>query len=274
MSYSVTHGIVKLKNEFIKNHATRSIVREVIPLSYSTLIPIAEQTLSRINDFVNCNPIYVDSENIHVFDIPCRAYLGDINDYWLGTKKYDANYQPFYPTWMLSAYALALGAKLLGFKDIVDIGSGDGRIAYCGKLLGLRSVGIEIDSKLTLLQQEISALTDVEYEIHQGDATKFAFDSLHLSRPMFFISGLPEWGEMLASSAIPRIMAISELRECSGFNFMGSHIMKEYSRDRTGWGWGKIIEMYDLKIKKCITLPTCWTNDEKIDTAYVFTTTQ
>jgi hypothetical protein len=223
---------------------------------------------------VNCNPIYVESEDIHLFDIPCRAYLGDINDYWLDSKKYDANYQPFYPTWMLSAYALALGAKLLGFKDIVDIGSGDGRIAYCGRLLGLRSVGIEIDSKLTVLQKAISALADVEYEIHQADATKFAYDSLHLSRPMFFISGLPEWGDMLASSAIPRIMQVFELRECSGFNFMGSHIMNEYSRDKTGWGWGKIIEMYHLKIKKCITLPTCWTNDQKIDTPYVFTTTQ
>jgi len=273
MSYSITQGIVKLKNEFIKNHDTRNFVREVLPLSYSTIIPIAEQTLLRINDFVNCNPIYVESEDLDVFDIPCRAYLGDINDYWLSTKKYDANYQPFYPTWMLSAYALALGAKLLGFKDIVDIGSGDGRIAYCGKLLGLRSVGIEIDSKLTILQKEISAVTDVEYEIHQGDATKFPYDSLHLSRPMFFISGLPEWGDMLATSAIPRIMEISELRKCSGFNFMGSHVMKEYSRDKTGWGWGKIIEMYDLKIKKCITLPTCWTNDEMIDTAYVFTST-
>jgi len=274
LSYSITHGIVKLKNEFIKNHVTRSFVREVLPLSYSTIIPIAEQTLLRINYFVNHNPIYVESQELHVFDIPCRAYIGDINDYWLSTKKYDANYQPFYPTWMLSAYALALGTKLLGFKDIVDIGSGDGRIAYCGKLLGLRSVGIEIDSKLTVLQQEISALTDVKYEIHQGDATKFAYESLHLSRPIFFISGLPEWGEMLATSVIPNIMKISALRECSGFNFMGSHIMKEYSRDKTGWGWGKIIEMYDLKIKKCITLPTCWTNDEKIDTAYVFTTIQ
>lgn len=263
-----------MKNEFIKNHAPRGIVREVIPLSDSTLLPIAEKTLSRINDFAKFNPIYVESADIHVFNILCRAYIGDINDYWLGTKKFDANYQPFYPTWMLSAYALALGAKLLGFKELVDIGSGDGRIAYCGKLLGLRSIGIEIDSKLTILQGDMSALTDVEYEIRQGDATKFAYDSLHLSRPMFFISGLPEWGDMLATSVIPRIMEISELRECSGFNFMGSHIMKKYSRDKTGWGWGKIIEMYGLKIKKCVTLPTCWTTDQKIDTAYVFTTTQ
>jgi hypothetical protein len=273
MSYSITQGIVKLKGEFVKHHATRSFVREVIPLLYSKLIPIAEQTLLRLNDFVTCNRIYVESNDLSLFDISCRAYLGDINDYLLSTKKYDANYQPFYPTWMLSAYALALGAKLLGFEDIVDIGSGDGRIAYCGKLLGLRSIGIEIDSKLTILQQEISSLTDVEYEIVNGDATKFAYDSLDLSRPMFLISGLPEWGDMLATSVIPRILEISKLRKCSGFNFMGSHAMQNYSRDSTGWGWGKIMKSYDLKIKKCITLPTYWTNDQKIDTAYVFTTT-
>ncbi|MFZ0514129.1 MAG: hypothetical protein WAM14_21165 [Candidatus Nitrosopolaris sp.] len=273
MSYSITHGIVKLKNEFVKQSPTQSFVREVIPLSYSKLIPVTEQTLLRITDFVNCNPIYIESNDLSLFDISCRAYLGDINDYLLSTKKYDANYQPFYPTWMLSAYALALEAKLLGFKDIVDIGSGDGRIAYCGKLLGLRSIGIEIDSKLTILQQEISGLTDVEFEIVHGDATKFAYDSLDLSRPMFFISGLPEWGDMLATSVIPSIMEISKLRESSGFNFMGSHTINKYSRDKTRWGWGKIIELYHLKIKKCITLPTYWTNDQKIDTAYVFTTT-
>jgi hypothetical protein len=174
---------------------------------------------------------------------------------------------------MLSAYALALEAKLLGYKNIVDIGSGDGRIAYCGKLLGLRSIGIEIDSKLTVLQHEISSLTDVEFEIVNDDATKFEYDCLDLSRPMFFISGLPEWGDMLATSVIPRILEISKLRESAGFNFMGTHAIQKYSRDRTRWGWGKIIESYDLKIKKCITLPTYWTNDQKLDTAYVFTTT-
>lgn len=273
MSHSFTQGIVKLKREFVKHQTTRSLVREVIPLLYSKLIPVAEKTLLRLSNFVTCNRIYIESNDLSLFDISCRAYLGDINDYLLSAKKYDSNYQPFYPTWMLSAYALALEAKLLGYKNIVDIGSGDGRIAYCGKLLGLRSIGIEIDSKLTVLQHEISSLTDVEFEIVNDDATKFEYDCLDLSRPVFFISGLPEWGDMLATSVIPRILEISKLRESAGFNFMGTHAIQKYSRDRTRWGWGKIIESYDLKIKKCITLPTYWTNDQKLDTAYVFTTT-
>ena len=32
--------------------------------------------------------------------------------------------------------------------DFIDIGSGDGRIAYCGKILGLNSISIEIDENL------------------------------------------------------------------------------------------------------------------------------
>lgn len=271
MSYSLAHGIVKLKNEFVK--CPGSYVREVIPLSYSKLIPITEQMLLRINNFMSNNPIYIESKNLSLCNIRCRTYVGDINDYLLSTKKYDANYQPFYPTWMLSAYALAFVAKLLGFKNIVDIGSGDGRIAYCGKLLGLRSVGIEIDSKLAIMQKKICGLTDIEYEIIHADATNFEYNSLDLSRPMFFISGLPEWGEMLATSVIPRIIEIHKLREYCGFNFMGSHSIKRYSRDNTKWGWGQIIESYSLKVKRCVTLPTYWTNDQKVDTAYIFTTT-
>ena len=71
-----------------------------------------------------------------------------------------------------------------------------------------------------------------------------------LSRPMFLISGLPEWGDMLATSVIPRILEISKLRKCSGFNFMGSHAMQSYSRDSTGWGWGKIMKSYRPQDKK------------------------
>jgi hypothetical protein len=273
MSHSFPRGIVKLKSEFVKYHTSQSLFREVIPLLYSNLIPIAQQSLVRLDNFLTCNRIYIESDKLSLLNISCRSYLGDINDYLLSAKKYDSSYQPFYPTWMLSAYALALEAKLLGFENIVDIGSGDGRIAYCGELLGLRSIGIEIDSDLVFLQREISSLTDVQFEIVNDDATKFEFDCLDLLRPMFFISGLPQCGDMLATSVIPRILEISKLRGSAGFNFMGSHTIHKYSSDRTRWGWGKIIDSYGLKVMECITLPTYWTNDQNLDTAYVFTST-
>jgi hypothetical protein len=46
--------------------------------------------------------------------------------------------------------------------------------------------------------------------------------------------------------------------------------MREYMADNTQWGWGSIIENFDLEILGCATLPTLWTNDQEIDTAYVF----
>jgi len=268
---SLSQSIVKLKNEFIKSHEARSIIYEIIPLLYSAKLPISDEILSTLNNFAESNPIYFKSTDVFVSGIPCRTYEGDINDYWLSSKKYDTNYQPFYPTWILSAYILSLEAKRLGFEEVVDIGSGDGRIAYCSKLLGMKSVGIEIDSDLVNLQYRISNLTNIKYGVLNEDATAVEYSSLNLSKPMFFISGLPESGEMLASSVLNKVKEITELKHSAGFNFMGSHIMKEYSRDKTKWGWGKIIEDFDLDLIRCLTLPTHWTNDQQINTAYVYT---
>ena len=144
------------------------------------------------------------------------------------------------------------------------------RIAYCSKLLGMKSVGIEIDTDLVRLQHRISNLTKVEYDILNEDATSLEYSSLNLSKPMFFISGLPEWGEILAINVLTKIKEIAKLKYSAGFNFMGSHAMKGYSRDKTKWGWGKIIEDFNLDIIECLTLPTHWTNDQQMDTAYLY----
>jgi hypothetical protein len=268
---SIAEGVVRLKREFMKQHLFNgNCLLETVPQSYSEIVPISNHTLLQLINFLSLNPIYVESKDTHVLDLLCRFYLCDLNEYWLSSKKYDSSYQPFYPTWMLSAYALALCAKSLGFEEIVDVGSGDGRIAYCGSLLGLRSIGVEIDSNLTELQSKLSLMTKVNYEIVNADATVFEYESLHLTKPVVFLSGLPEWGDMLAKSIIPRIKALDGMESC-GFNLMGSHIMKKYSRDFAGWGWGGIFETYDLVIQQCVTLPTYWTNDQKSDTAYIFT---
>ena len=56
----------------------------------------------------------------------------------------------FIPTWMLSAWSLVMSSiQNQGFEQIIDIGSGDGRIAYCGKVFGLDSISIEIDENLS-----------------------------------------------------------------------------------------------------------------------------
>ena len=122
----ISRCIVNLKEDFRKSRKPNSLICEAIPVCYSNRLPIESSILRRLHDFAKCNSIYFSSDNIILGGIPCRSYHGDINDHWLDSKKYDTNYQPFYPTWILSAYALSLEAKRLGFEEIVDVGSGDG----------------------------------------------------------------------------------------------------------------------------------------------------
>jgi hypothetical protein len=163
MDDSIPKAIINLKNEFARGYKGQSVLREVLPLSHSKVLKIDDDMLESLQRFAAANPIYVRSYDLEISGIACRVYEGDINNYWLSSKKYDTSYQPFYPTWMLSAFALAHGAKSLGFEQLVDVGSGDGRIAYCGRLLGMGSHGIEIDHDLVQLQNSISAATGVSY---------------------------------------------------------------------------------------------------------------
>lgn len=271
MDDSIPKAIIRLKSEFMRGYDGRSLFCEIVPLSHSKYLPIDDGMLQSLHRFAAANPIYVRSYDSEISGIACRVYEGDINNYWLGSKKHDTSYQPFYPTWMLSAFALAHGAKSLGFEQLVDVGSGDGRIAYCGRLLGMESHGIEIDPDLVQLQNSISSATGVRYSAIRADATRFDYGTLKLSRPMFFISGLPEMGEMLANSVIKQVLSNETIKHEAGFNFMGSHVMKALTRDKTGWGWGSVIASYDLELAGTVTLPTLWTADQEVDTAYVYT---
>jgi hypothetical protein len=269
---SLPEAIALLKREFVRSYKiTRSLLTEIVPLYYSKSLPIDNDVLDSLHRFATANPIYFKAHDAEISGIACRIYEGDINDYWLSSKKYDTSYQPFYPTWMLSAFTLALEAKLLGFDQLVDVGSGDGRIAYCASLVGMGSYGIEIDEKLVELQDAVSSSTGIKYNTIRADATRFDYGSLDLSKPIFFISGLPEMGEMLANSVIRQVLSVEKLKHSAGFNFMGSHVMKSLTRDRTGWGWGSVIASFGLKLIGTITLPTLWTTDQMLDTAYVYT---
>jgi hypothetical protein len=269
---SLPEAIALLKREFVRSYKiTRSLLTEIVPLYYSKSLPIDNDVLDSLHRFATANPIYFKAHDAEISGIACRIYEGDINDYWLSSKKYDTSYQPFYPTWMLSAFTLALESKLLGFEQLVDVGSGDGRIAYCASLVGMGSYGIEIDDKLVELQDAVSSSTGIKYNTIRADATRFDYGSLDLSKPIFFISGLPEMGEMLADSVIRQVLSVEKLKHSAGFNFMGSHVMKSLTRDRTGWGWGSVIASFGLKLIGTITLPTLWTTDQMLDTAYVYT---
>ncbi len=267
---SLARSIVQLKSEFVKNNNHKGLLSEVLPAGPSPL-DIKSSTLEYLHRFARANPMYLKSYSSRISEVDCVVYEGDINSYWLGSKKHDTSYQPFYPTWMLSAFALASVTKSLGFEQIVDIGSGDGRIAYCARLLGMEAFGIEIDEDLARVQNQISHETGIEFGAIRADATRFDYRSLPLSRPMFFISGLPEMGEMLANSVLSQVKSIENISNVAGFNLMGSHTMKPMSRDHTESGWGGIISSFGLEISCTVTLPTFWTSDHRLDTPYVYT---
>ncbi|HZB73487.1 MAG TPA: hypothetical protein VE378_01965 [Nitrososphaeraceae archaeon] len=269
----ICSSITGLKNKYMTDFSPTGYVTEIVPCQYSTNLDIEQSILDKLNLFAQNNPIYLKQTEIIVDGILCKSYEGDINNYWLSSKKHDTCYQPFYPTWILSAYALAILSKKLGFTELVDIGSGDGRIAYCSTLVGLKSFSIEIDTDLSILQHNVVSSTGVGFEILNLDATSFDYSSLDLSHPIFFISGLPELGDILARDVITKARNLSDAKDTIGFNFMGTHVMREYTADKTLWGWGNIIEDFELNIVGCVTLPTLWTNDQDLDTAYVFAQT-
>jgi len=144
MNETLVEAIVTLKTEFMKRNEGGSHIQEIMPTLPESL-SIDEHELEMLHKFAESNSIYSDSYEMNVLDTVCKVYQGDVNNYWLDSIKHDTSYAPFYPIWILSAYALVLESKNLGVKQIIDIGSGDGRIAYCAKVAGLESYGIEID---------------------------------------------------------------------------------------------------------------------------------
>ena len=270
MDETLANAIVTLKTEFMKRHNGSSHIHEIIPVSSESL-SIVEHELDLLHKFAKSNSIYTGSYEMDILGTACIVYEGDVNNYWLDSIKHDTSYTPFYPIWILSAYAIALESKNLGAKQIIDIGSGDGRIAYCAKVAGLQSFGIEIDENLVELENKISSSTGVDFQPMVADATQFDFTSLGLSQPAFFIAGLPEVGEMLSNSVISRIMSVPDLKVNPLFVFTGSHVMRKDSRDKSKWGWGHVIDHFNLDVVKTVTLPTYWTLDQPVDTPFIFT---
>jgi hypothetical protein len=262
--------ISNLKKEYVKNDKSKNFIREFIPISNSTF-PISNHFLEGMHEFMENNKIYHTKYEVELLGIPCISYGGDINNYWLSSKKYDTNYQPFYPTWMISSYLLALATTEMGFTDLIDIGSGDGRLNYCAQLLGLRSISVEIDTNLCSLQEEIKRRANVIYELIQENANCIDLTKLKLSHPMIFISAQPELGEMLANALMKQIPSISNRCSFVGVNLMGTSQPRIYDRDHSLFGWGRFINDYKLSLLQVMTLPTTWTVDQDSDTPYLFT---
>ena len=268
---TISKNLVDIKKEFAKQYSGTSHIQEIIPISTSELFPFDSEHLKKLHLFAEKNPIYYNSFEEKIRQTFCRVYEGDINKFWLNSIQHGSSHAPFSPTWILSAYIAVLQAKDLGFREVIDIGSGDGRIAYCAKIFGLDAYSIEIDDMLVDLQKRISDSTGINFNPKCIDATKFDYSSLKLTHSVFFIGGLAQMGgDNLANSLIEKINSIDSFKENSAMVFAGTY-SKKYPQDNHSLaGWGEIIQKNDMKLIKTILLPTVWTFNEPDETPYLF----
>lgn len=262
--------LLTLKNEYLEKIHSYNHIREFLPEPrFQSLID--KPDLEKLHTFFRLNKIYYKQESVALGNIPCVSYEGDVNQFWLSSKKYDTNYQPFLPTWGLSALIMVQVAKDLGFENIIDIGSGDGRLLFCGSVIGLNSVGVEIDKDLCDLQTMISNYSNVKFQVINGDSNSIDYSQFALDNTIIFVSALPESGEMISYGIINQFKKYVENLHNVGITLMGSHTYRKYSRDKSMWGWGKFIADNDLRLVECLSLPTSWTLDERKETPYLFT---
>ena len=269
MIEEISKNLVSLKQEFRRTYSGTSHIQEIIPLSKSDDFPIDQNELDALHLFVRNNPIYYNSYQEKINQTECMVYEGDINKFWLNSISHGSSYQPFSPTWMLTAYIITSIAKSLNYKEVLDIGSGDGRIAYCAKILGLDAHAIEIDDMLVELQESICETTKINFNPVCADAVKFDYQNLNLEKPAFFIGGLAQMGgEMLANSILTNLD--SELKQKTCMVLTGSYSEKYSLNDRKDGGWSSLIEKNNLKVIQSAVLPTVWSFNEAIDTPYTF----
>ncbi|GKS67567.1 hypothetical protein YTPLAS73_11140 [Nitrosarchaeum sp.] len=260
-----------LKQEFVKTYDGHSHIQELIPSCSSEFFPINKTHLELLHNFVTKNPIYHNSYEKKIGDTLCTVYEGDINEYWLNSIKHGSSCQPFYPTWVISAYIAASIAKNLQCNELVDIGSGDGRIGYCAKILDLQSTSIEIDDVLVELQKTILFATHIDFNPICADAIEFDYSTLNLTCPAFFIGGLPQMGgDVLANNIINKISA-TDLKKNTCIVFAGTHSKRQLSDNQSVGGWSSLIDNHGLQVMKTVLLPTIWTFDQPSDTPYIYT---
>ncbi len=268
----LVQNLVTVKQSFAKNYSGNAHIQEVIPSSVSEKFKLDPLRLEQLHNFALKNPIYFNHYKEDIEGTTCTVYEGDINEYWLNSIKHDSSCQPFYPTWIMSAYVMSSVAKELGYLEIVDIGSGDGRIAFCGDVIGIDSHSIEIDDILVELQKTISKSTNQDFNPICHDALKFDYSKLNLKKPIFFIGGLAQMGgDVLATSIIDKINSIENLRKDTGIVFAGTNTKRQLSGNLENGGWSALIEKHNLKVIHTVSLPTIWTFDQDVETPYIFT---
>lgn len=264
--------ITALKQEFARKYSGSAHIQEILPSDPSDEFEINAEHLKKLHKFATKNPIYFNHYEDKISNTLCTVYEGDINEYWLNSIKHGSSCQPFYPTWMISAYLMSSIAKSLGQCELVDIGSGDGRIAFSGKILGMNAHSIEIDQVLVDLQNVIVNQTDQSFHPVCHDALEFDYAQLQLTHPAFFIGGLPQMGgDLLATSIIDKIKKIPNLQKDACVVFAGTRAKRQLANNLDDGGWSDLIDRHNLKVIRTALLPAVWTFDQKVETPYIFT---
>lgn len=254
-----------LKKEFAKTRGGAGSMQEIIPKAW-----FGTEDTRLLNLFAEKNPIYYNSYEEKIAGTECTVLEGDINEYWLGSIMHESSRAPFSPTWISSAYLLASRMRELGFREAVDVGSGDGRIAYCARMLGMGARSIEVDQQLAKLQEGIADKTGIDFRPACADATRYDFAGSGLGRTAFCIGGLAQMGgDALASGIMDHVRAGGESAIGSGFVFAGT-CLKKYADSELDGGWGVLIKEFGLTKIETVSLPTAWTFKEHDETPYTF----
>ena len=268
MIEQLAKNLVSLKKEFAKNYDGKSQMQEIIPTSTSDSFQIKQQDLELLHQFATKNPIYYNSYEQTIDNTKCIVYEGDINKYWLNSIQHGSSNAPFSPTWIMSAYVAALMTKELGYSEVIDIGSGDGRIAFCAKVLDMEAYSVELDEQLVELQKIL--VTTLDFHPFCSNAITFDYTSLNLDKPIFFIGGLAQMGGVaLATGVIDKIQS-TDFWKKTGWVFAGTYSQKYASDPKNEAGWGTLIEENKLQKIQTISLPTAWTFHETDETPYIF----
>lgn len=230
--------------------------------------------------FARASPVYERLSERDVGGVRCTVCEGDATGHWLDSLKHDASAAPFYPTWLASAHILAMAARAAGASSAVDVGSGDGRIAYCCAAAGIPARSVEIDGVLAAVQASISARTGVDMGAPGRGEDAFAVDYAGLVRrerggaAAIFVGALPQVGELLAGAVAGA--ALDGARDGGAGPILVLAGAGEGASGGVGgaanrWGWAPLLDRHGLEVLGVLDLPTRWTIESQGGgTPYVF----
>lgn len=241
---------------------------EAVPSGPAPQAGVDAAAAAALGAFARASPVYERLREEEVGGVRCTVCEGDATGHWLDSLKHDASAAPFYPTWLLSAHCLASAALGLGARSAVDVGSGDGRIAYCCGAAGLPVRSVEIDDGLAAAQRGISERTGVDMGAAGRGEDAFGVDYAGAVRReeggavAIFVGALPQVGELLAGAVAGA--ALDGGREWeAGPLLVLAGVGEEASGGIGGaenrWGWGPLLDGHGLGVLGVLELPTAWT---------------